>query len=398
MAPLVPDILSPEFSFVIAFLVGIGFGFALEQAGFSSTRKLVGLFYGYDFTVLKVFFTAGVTALTGVLLLSHFGLLDIGRVYVNPTFVHAALVGGGIMGAGFIVGGFCPGTSICAAAVGRLDAFAFIGGGIIGIFLFMEGYPWIEDLYHAGFIGNPRINEVLAMSPEAFAILLAAVAITAFYVTGQLEDRIRGHKVNLSSEVKKKYAIIGVVPFVLLIGVWLSPSSEERLQARIETRVQQAEWQGIQAMDVDELAFQLVHHAHKYNVIDVRDTSAYRVSVPTAINIPMAEMMDRGWQEVYRQPYKRNVFVGDSADEVAKAAITAHELGDEDPIMLRPSVGEFRQIIFNARLPEDADKLQKDRFDFYQEAAIQLQKLEERLKMMRSPVQKKEVVVKGGCA
>ena len=110
MAPLVPSMISPEFDFVMAFLLGIGFGFVLEQAGFSSTRKLVGLFYGYDFTVLKVFFTAGVTAMTGVLLFGHFGILNLDAIYVNPTYLWSALVGGLIMGAGFIIGGFCPGT------------------------------------------------------------------------------------------------------------------------------------------------------------------------------------------------------------------------------------------------------------------------------------------------
>ena len=40
MGPLVPYIISNEFNLVIALLVGIGFGFVLEQAGFSSTKKL----------------------------------------------------------------------------------------------------------------------------------------------------------------------------------------------------------------------------------------------------------------------------------------------------------------------------------------------------------------------
>ena len=58
MAPLVPDIIGNEFNLVVALFIGIAFGYILEQAGFSSTKKLVGLFYGYDFTVLRVFFTA----------------------------------------------------------------------------------------------------------------------------------------------------------------------------------------------------------------------------------------------------------------------------------------------------------------------------------------------------
>ena len=54
----------PEWAdLLFALLIGIGFGFALEQAGFSSSRKLAGMFYGYDTTVIKVFFTAAIVAL-----------------------------------------------------------------------------------------------------------------------------------------------------------------------------------------------------------------------------------------------------------------------------------------------------------------------------------------------
>jgi len=65
MAPFVPDIISDQLNLIVAFLLGIAFGFVLEQAGFSSSRKLAGVFYGYDFTVVRVFFTAAVTAMSG---------------------------------------------------------------------------------------------------------------------------------------------------------------------------------------------------------------------------------------------------------------------------------------------------------------------------------------------
>src|SRR5690554_5783520 len=149
MGPLVPDLLSNEFSYVVALVTGVGFGFALEQAGFSSTRNQVGLFYGYDFTVLKVYFTARVTAMIGILLLGDLGLLNLEYIFVNPFLVRSALVGGLVVGGGFIFGGFCPGTSVCASAIGKVDAMAFIGGSVLGIFLFMEGFTWLEDFYKA---------------------------------------------------------------------------------------------------------------------------------------------------------------------------------------------------------------------------------------------------------
>ena len=139
MGPLTSIISVPEWlDLTIALLIGIGFGFSLEQAGFSSSRKLVGMFYGYDTTVLKVFFTAAIVALIGSQLLSFFGLLNLNQVFVNEFYVTAAIIGGIIMGAGFIMGGYCPGTGLSAMSIGKIDAMLFIAGGLTGAFLFAE--------------------------------------------------------------------------------------------------------------------------------------------------------------------------------------------------------------------------------------------------------------------
>ncbi len=115
MGPLVVyEYISANTNLLMAFIIGIGFGFVLERSGFSSSRKLAGMFYGYDTTVLKVFFTAAIVAMLGLLFFSLFGWIDLSLVYINPTFLWSAIVGGAIMGAGFILGGFCPGTAFCA--------------------------------------------------------------------------------------------------------------------------------------------------------------------------------------------------------------------------------------------------------------------------------------------
>ena len=57
MGPLIVyEIISENTNLFLAFIIGIGFGFVLESNGFSSSRRLAGMFYGYDTTVLKVFF------------------------------------------------------------------------------------------------------------------------------------------------------------------------------------------------------------------------------------------------------------------------------------------------------------------------------------------------------
>ena len=190
MGPLVPDIISPELDLIVAFLLGIAFGFVLEQAGFSSSRRLTGLFYGTDFTVLRVFFTAGVTAMSGVLLLSHFGLLDMDIVYINPTFLQSAILGGVIMGLGFVVGGFCPGTSVCGAAVGKIDGMIFVLGGLVGIFLFGESYPFVMSIYTAGSYGDLIVSQPLGITQGQFALMLIVVAVAAFAITTRIEKRV----------------------------------------------------------------------------------------------------------------------------------------------------------------------------------------------------------------
>jgi len=173
----------------IGFVIGIGFGFALEQAGFSSSRKLAGMFYGYDTTVLKVFFTAAIVALVGSQFLSYFGVLDLSLVYVNPYYIGASLIGGVIMGAGFIMGGFCPGTGICALSIGKIDAFMFLFGGLVGAFLFAETWPIVEPLAMSGFKGPMKIDKWLGVSPGVFTLMLIVAAALFFWIAELAEKK-----------------------------------------------------------------------------------------------------------------------------------------------------------------------------------------------------------------
>ena len=183
MGPLVVyEVISENTNLLLAFAIGIGSGFVLESSGFSSSRKLAGMFYGYDTTVLKVFFTAAITGMLGLLFFSLFGWIDLNLIYINPTYMTSAIVGGAIMGAGFILGGFCPGTAFCALSIGKLDALAFIGGLFIGVLIFVEGYPLWEKMYMANYQGAPTINDVLGMSRGAFALILILAALAMFWI------------------------------------------------------------------------------------------------------------------------------------------------------------------------------------------------------------------------
>jgi len=190
MGPL--SILSefPEWlNLLIALFIGVGFGFALEQAGFSSSRRLAGMFYGYDTTVLKVFFTAAIVALVGSQLLSFFGLLNLKLVYVNPYYINATIIGGVIMGAGFIMGGYCPGTGISAFSIGKIDAMIFLLGGLAGAFLFAETFPYIQTIFLGNYKGEMRIDEWMGVSTGVFTFILIVAAVFLFWLAELAEKR-----------------------------------------------------------------------------------------------------------------------------------------------------------------------------------------------------------------
>ena len=183
MGPLiVNEIISQNANLLFAFIIGIGFGFVLESNGFSSSRRLAGMFYGYDTTVLKVFFTAAIVGALGLLFLSLFGQIDLNYIYINPTYLYSAIGGGVIMGVGFILGGYCPGTSFCAASIGKIDAMAFIGGIFIGILIFTEGYPLWDEFYNAKFLGAPVLNELIGTSRGVLTLGIILVALAMFWV------------------------------------------------------------------------------------------------------------------------------------------------------------------------------------------------------------------------
>ncbi len=168
-----------ETGYVIALLVGISFGFWLERAGFGESRKLALQFYFEDMTVLKVMFTAIVTAMIGLMYFTLFGWIDISQVYVNPTYLGAQVVGGLIFGIGFAVGGYCPGTSVVGAVLGRIDALVFLGGALFGMFVFGELFPLLEGLYNSGYMGAAKITDWLKAPTGliGFLVIIAAIAM-----------------------------------------------------------------------------------------------------------------------------------------------------------------------------------------------------------------------------
>ena len=170
-----------------ALLIGIAFGFTLERAGLGNAPKLAGQFYGTDFTVLKVMFSAIVTAMLGLFWLSRFGVIDLAEVAVPETWLAPQLAGGLLFGIGFVVAGLCPGTSCVAAATGRGDGLAVMLGLLAGMWISVQTIP--QNIHEATARGTLTLPEALTLPHGVVVAAVVAMALAAFGTVEWLESR-----------------------------------------------------------------------------------------------------------------------------------------------------------------------------------------------------------------
>ena len=185
---------------VLAVVLGVAFGFVLERAGLGRVQKLVGQFYGRDMTVLRVLFTAIVTAMVGATVLAGAGVLDLGAVQLRyPTFLWPMIAGGVALGVGFVVSGYCPGTSVVAAASGKLDALATVGGLVLGGLVYAELEPLLGAFPRSGQLGTFTLPQWLGLPLAVVVAAVAALAVGAFLAAGGIERRVGASRASTPS-------------------------------------------------------------------------------------------------------------------------------------------------------------------------------------------------------
>ncbi len=323
MGPLFPE---PNLNLILAIVIGFFFGFLLEQAGFSTSKKLVGLFYGYDFTVWRVFFTAAVTAMFGVLLLSYLDLLDLDLIYINPLYLWSIVVGGILMGFGFIMGGFCPGTSICATFIGKIDALVFVIGVALGILIFIFGYPAFVDIYKGSYLGIPQIHDFFGMSMGAFAFLIIIIAFLSYWGVNAVERKINGGN-SVDPTSKSALVKITAVAFIVAFTALFMYPRKQALLNEYKTK-EFAENVKAQTMDADELALRLVMKDPKLQLIDLRSADEYKKeTLPYALNVKPKDFWSDNIKNALNRYDKQVVFFANDETDELKAYHLAQELG-----------------------------------------------------------------------
>ncbi len=294
---------------LVTLAIGFCFGFVLERAGFGNARNLAAQFYLYDMRVLKVMFTAIVTAMLLVFASSALGWLDFSHVWVPPTYLWPGVVGGFILGIGFIIGGYCPGTSLVSMATLKVDGALFALGVFGGLLVFAGTAPVVWEFWnHAGFYGRLTLFDLLGADAGVVVVGVFAMAVGAFGFAEWMEYVFRRepNPAPVSSRVRVfRRAAVAVGLFIavatLAIGqptaqqliAWNEPELEKRLASR-EVFIDPAELLGL--MHNNQIALLLVDvrdeaDFNRFHLLDATRVGEEQLESPWPGTIPAATVV-----------------------------------------------------------------------------------------------------------
>ncbi len=360
MGPLIPQgIISGELNFFFAFIIGLAFGFILEQAGFSTSRKLAGVFYGYDFVVLKVFFTAGITAATAMFFMKYLGWIDFNFLYINPLYVWSAIIGGVIMGVGFIMGGFCPGTSFAAAVIGKIDAIVFIAGMFLGIFIFGTFYPTFEPIHLGHFLGNVFIHDTLGIKQSWFLFFLIFMALIAFAVTQKIENNASRFKELLYAEkVNLRWPTFFII-VLALTAVIIPQKRASFVYEPTATALHKEILSSDRYVKYDKAAFSIINKPGDMQFIDVRSREAFEnFHLPGAIHIPLHKFTDKNVKVFINELNATPVLYANASPLADKAWFFARRSGIKNVKVLEGGLNHFFDKIFTEHQWEETTDIE----------------------------------------
>lgn len=360
-----------EMSLVVAVVIGIGFGFALERAGFGNARVLAAQFYFRDLRVLKVMFTAIITAMVGAYLLARFGFLDLSLVYLTPTFLVPQVVGGLILGVGFIIGGYCPGTSCVSAATGRVDGMVYLAGMVAGLLGFAEVYPHIERFTKITALGQVTLAEQFKLPYGLLVFAVVLMAFAAFAAAEWAEKKIGGKEPGpgaLLEPVRRLTPVRGFALVLTGLGVvaLFAGSPYRNAFAQVDTK-QLALEAAAPADQVapGELADWIIEGRNDYLLLDVRDEAAFAAyHIPGAVNRPLATLTHD-----FVRRNERIVFYGAGDIHSAQAWFLLRSLGFPSVYLLSGGLEAWKDGVLYPPAPAP-DAPAKEQIDFAKRAAV----------------------------
>ena len=258
---------------ITAFVIGLGSGWCIQQAGLGSSKRLTSFFYFKDMALLKVGLTAVITAMTGLLFLNFIGFVKIDEINIASTLWGAQLIGGLLFGIGFVIGGWAPGFATVGAVSGRIDAIVFLLGIITGSFAFSEAYPWIKDNFSWG---PDKVNFLFNhfdLNQAELGLFLAFVGILLLWLIEVIESGFE------FSEVAKKGKILWIFSIAVLIiasgNNVLFSGAKIQLPSRDLNKILSENAENQKIISPLELARMIVNRQKKIACVDVRPQNLF---------------------------------------------------------------------------------------------------------------------------
>jgi uncharacterized protein len=140
--------------------------------------------------VLKVMFSAILTAMLGTFWLGRLGVIDVAFLYIPDTHLLPQLAGGAIFGLGFALAGLCPGTSCVSAATGRGDGAAVVAGLFAGTTVSGLFFARLQPFYESGEGRAWTLPQLLHLPYGLVVLAVVVMALAAFAGCEYLEARL----------------------------------------------------------------------------------------------------------------------------------------------------------------------------------------------------------------
>jgi uncharacterized protein len=154
---------------------GLAFGFLLQKGGVTKYHLLEGQLLLTDFTVMKVMLSAILVGMIGFLFLERRG---IAKPHIKPAQLGANIMGGLVFGVGFALAGYCPGTGAAALGQGNLNAFYYMGGMLVGSYLYAEASEILaRSVKTWKDLGKVTLPEVVGISKYKFAAIFGLLLL-----------------------------------------------------------------------------------------------------------------------------------------------------------------------------------------------------------------------------
>ncbi len=342
-------------SLVVAFIIGIGFGFFLERAGFGVSPNLAAQFYLRDMRVLKVMFTAIITAMTGLYLLSRIGFVDLSQVYLVPTFLVPDIVGGLLLGIGFVIGGYCPGTSCVSAATGRVDGMVYVAGMFFGVMGFAEVYRYMLGFVHMTSMGQITLAKLWDLPYGLLVFAVVIMALGSFVVAEWAEKKFGGMKPDPQGWLSVRPWRVTPVR-VLALGLlaagfvaFLAGNPYRGNHVTIDTKgLALRAGTGADTIQPTDLADWIIQDRNDYTLADLRaakDFDAYHI--PGAENLPMATLSANSFAL-----NQKIVLYSNDSTQAAKALFLLEAQGFKSVYLLNGGVEGWRDtVLFPVKSP-----------------------------------------------